>query len=400
MSENNANNGYFFDGRPLVNGASASGGSVQPGSGTVLEDSIATGNARTGILVEGGTGTIIKTSQVCAKITAIAVRYGATNAVLTGNEIRCAPRSALAIGPLAPGAVISGNLLSSPRIGMLIRNAGTVEVDNNHIIGATVFGITARGLSSQVRGVGNVLSGTGLRAVDARADARMPALYGTDTSGWVDHVKVTFWSYLQFHPLAALWLGILVLVLLAGGWSVRRRLPPHPYPVSTRWYGPAPYAEDALPVPDAGPAIIATAARHAAAGPERGGGPESALVGAFVGRAQAPPSEQSNAPLGQIDGPPAWFTASSRGRLDAPPAERFQMLAEGFRSRPAGQFEALPGEWYEARAGRFWQEPAVSRPGAAAGPPWEAMSAHEPRPGGSSAEESIDVTRPLPKVAD
>src|ERR1039457_3309366 len=26
--------------------------------------------------------------------------------------------------------------------------------------------------------------------------------------------KVSFWSYLQFHPLAALWLGISILVLL------------------------------------------------------------------------------------------------------------------------------------------------------------------------------------------
>jgi len=227
---------------PLVSGASASGGSVQPGTGTVLEDSAATGNARVGILVEGGTGAIIKADQVCAKITAIAVRYGASNAVLTGNQIRCNPRSALSIGPSAPGAVISGNSVSSPRIGILIRSPGPLELDNNWISGATVSGITARGLSSRVKGVGNVISGTGFRPVDAAADAdvRLLALSDTDTSGWAHRVRVTFWSYLRFHPLATMWLGILVLVLAAAGWSFRRRLPPHPYPARTRWSDPAP----------------------------------------------------------------------------------------------------------------------------------------------------------------
>ena len=52
VSQHNAANGYLFDGRPLVSGASASGGSNQPSSGTVLEDSSATGNAHTGVLME------------------------------------------------------------------------------------------------------------------------------------------------------------------------------------------------------------------------------------------------------------------------------------------------------------------------------------------------------------
>ncbi|GEM_PF-1090979 len=247
VSESNEGNGFFIDGRPLVNGASASGSAVAPGSGATIAHSEALYNDRTGILVEGGTGTVLLGDQVCAQITGIAVRYNATNAVVTGNDVRCSPRSGLSIGPGAPGAIISGNTVSGARIAVLVRSSGRIEIDNSLITGATVFGITARGVTSQVRGVGNVISGTGFRSVDARADASQPALSGTNTAGWLHHVKITFWSYLLFHPLAALWLSILALVIACYLWSRRRRLPPHPYPASTRW---RPMAETAAAKPD------------------------------------------------------------------------------------------------------------------------------------------------------
>jgi len=250
VSENNEGNGFFVDGRPLVNGASASGSAVAPGSGATIARSEALDNDRTGILVEGGTGTVLLGNQVCAQITGIAVRYNATNAVVTGNDVRCDPRSGLSIGPGAPGAIISGNTVSGARVAVLVRSSGRIEIDNSLITGATVFGITARGVTSQVRGVGNVISGTGFRSVDARADASQPALSGTNTTGWLHHVKITFWSYLLFHPLAALWLSILVLVILCYLWSRRRRLPPHPYPASTRW---RPVTETAAALSEPGP---------------------------------------------------------------------------------------------------------------------------------------------------
>ena len=117
VSEHNAEDGYFINGRPLATGASASGGSAAPGSGTVIEDSAALGNGQIGILVEGGTGTVIEGDQVCASVTAIAVRNGVTDAVLTGNDIRCDPRSGFSIGPSTPGTVISGNTVVGPRTG-------------------------------------------------------------------------------------------------------------------------------------------------------------------------------------------------------------------------------------------------------------------------------------------
>jgi hypothetical protein len=245
VSEDNAKDGFFINGKPLATGASASGGSVAPGSGTVIKDSAALDNDEIGILVEGGTGTVIEGDQVCASITAIAVRNDVTDAVLTGNDIRCDPRSGFSIGPVTPGLMVSGNTVVGPRTGFLVSDSGPVELDNNRVTGATVFGVSARGMSSKVTGVGNVISGSGFRAIDARADATTPALSATNVSAWVYHGKVSFWSYLRFHPLAALWLGISILVLLTWAWSRRRRLPPHPYPASTRWPGDAPHTAQA-----------------------------------------------------------------------------------------------------------------------------------------------------------
>jgi hypothetical protein len=235
VSEHNAGDGYLIDGEPLATGASASGGSVTADTGTYLQQSAAIDNLQSGIVLEGGSGTVVRGDEVCARLAGIAIREGASNTIVTGNDVRCNPRTALEIGPAAPQSVISGNTLVDARIGMLIRSSGPVTADSNRIIGVTVFGITARGSSSRVSGQDNVISGSGFRAVDARADAAYPALSGTQEAGWIHEVKLTVWSYLIFHPLALLWLSILILVIFGELWSRIRRMPPHPYPASTHW---------------------------------------------------------------------------------------------------------------------------------------------------------------------
>jgi Right handed beta helix region len=237
VADHNAGNGYLIDGQPLVSGASASGNSVLPGSGTRVAGSTAIHNLKTGILLEGGTGTVLLADQVCNRGTGIAVRDSAAGTVVTGSDVRCGERNGLEIGPNASGTLVAGDTIVGARIAMLVRNAGRLKVDNNVITGATEFGITARGSLSQVSGQGNVISGTGFRPVDARADASTPKLSGTDTAGWVHHVRITFVSYLEFHPLAATWLAIVTVVLAMALWSrlFRRAAMTHPYLISTRW---------------------------------------------------------------------------------------------------------------------------------------------------------------------
>jgi hypothetical protein len=235
VAQHNGTNGFLVDGRPLVSSASASGNAVAPGSGTHIENSTALGNGGTGILVEGGTRTVLKTDEVCARQTGIALRYGASGTIVNGNDIRCGPRVGLSVGPVAPATLLSGNAISGARIGVLMNSPGRVELDNSLVTGATVFGISVRGANSVVFGKDNVISGTGYRAVDARADASPPALSGGNTAEWAYHDKITIFSYLEFHPLAILWLSIVFLVIAAGLWTRRRRAPKHPYPASTRW---------------------------------------------------------------------------------------------------------------------------------------------------------------------
>jgi len=266
VSVHNQRNGYFVDGRPLVAGASASGNSVAPGSGTTIEHSVATHNGRAGILVEGGVGTVIEADQVCGAITGISIKYGAANSVLTGNYVSCSPQSGLSLGPGASNTVASGNTIVGSRIGMLIRAVGQLQIDNNLVARARIFGISVRGPSSRVRGVSNTITGTGFRPVDTRAQARVPALYGTDTSAWTHHAKLTFFSYLRFHPLAALWLGIVLLFVLGFLWSRRRRLPPHPYAYSTHWTRTVPEVRP-LPVRDVPDLVPVPAAARAATMP-------------------------------------------------------------------------------------------------------------------------------------
>src|SRR5205807_2677241 len=60
LAVNNRGNGFLLDGQPLVTGASPSGSQTAATLGTSLESSAAESNGRTGILVEGGAGTVLK----------------------------------------------------------------------------------------------------------------------------------------------------------------------------------------------------------------------------------------------------------------------------------------------------------------------------------------------------
>jgi Right handed beta helix region len=245
VSQHNATNGYLVDGRPLVISASASGNGVAPGQGTRILNSEALGNGRTGILIEGGNRTVLKADEVCARQTGVALRYGTSDAIVSGNDVRCGPRVGLSVGPTAPATLLSGNAVSGARIAVLVSSAGRIELDNSLVTRATVFGVSVRGANSIVTGKDNVFSGTGYRALDARADAKHLALAGSNTADWAYLHGVTVLTYLEFHPLAVFWLSVASLVIFGGLWTRRREAPSHPYPESTRWTGELPPARHA-----------------------------------------------------------------------------------------------------------------------------------------------------------
>jgi parallel beta-helix repeat protein len=248
LAVNNRGNGFLIDGMPLVLGASPSGDNAVAATGTVVEDSEARGNAKTGILLEGGSGTIVQRNIVCADVTGIAVRAGATETMLIDNEVRCGGRVALSIGPGVTGTTVMGNTFSGARIGLLIRNSSGVRIIGNRFDHITVFGISVRGLSPGVVGNDNVIAGRGFQPIDVRAGAANPDLVSTDTSGWQHRSSLSLLSQLRYHPILTTWLVILLLVALSSIVARSRRRPARPYMFTVPWKPAAQYANGSHPI--------------------------------------------------------------------------------------------------------------------------------------------------------
>jgi hypothetical protein len=248
LAVNNRSNGFLVNGQSLVTGASPSGGTAVASVGIVVRNSEAEANARAGILVEGGAGTVVQDNIICGPITGIAVRAGASNTVVTGNEIRCGGRIAMSIGPGVYGTTVAGNTMTSARIGMLIRNSPGVRIMYNRISDVSLFGISVRGLSPGVVGNSNIIAGRGFQAIDSRSTSESVDITTSDLSGWQHRGTVTFLSYLRFHPLLTTWLVVLVLVVLSSVVIRLRRRPQTPYVYTVPWRPAAPYADGPRPV--------------------------------------------------------------------------------------------------------------------------------------------------------
>jgi hypothetical protein len=236
LAINNGRNGFFLNGQPLVSGAGPSGNQASATQGTILEASEAEANAHTGVLVDGGQGTVLHNNIVCGPITGIAIRAGATSTTVAGNDVRCGGRVALSIGPAVTGTTIAGNTLQEARIGLLIRNSPGVRIINNRITGMSVFGISVRGASPGVVGNGNAISGRGLQPIDVRGGAPNPTLNTSDLSTWQHRSELTVFGYLRYHPLLTTWLVIFLLVILSAVVIRFRRRPVRPYAYTVPWW--------------------------------------------------------------------------------------------------------------------------------------------------------------------
>ena len=373
VSQHNATNGFLVDGRPLVSTASASGNGVAPGSGTHIENSAALGNGRTGIMVEGGNGTVLKADEVCAKLTGIALRLGASNAIVDANDVRCSPRTGLRIGPLAPRALVFGNAVSGARIAVLVTSpGGGVEIDKSLITMAHVFGISVRGVNTVVSGKDNVISGIGFRAVDSRAEATPPRLSGSNTANWAYARKGTVLTYLEFHPLALLWLSIALLVIAGGLWTRRRKAPPHPYQESTRWSASADELEEPVPI------LV------------------GALAGAQAGSASGSGGAQAGPPWSQNH--EAWPDGVAPYRGPFEPVLPEAVRLDG-RRRDSGRLDGAPLDGGRRDSEQLDGGPLDggrledARPNVG-NPDGPRQASRHSRP------EPIDSTRPLPQVRD
>jgi hypothetical protein len=235
LAIHNAANGFLINGQPLVGGASPSGNRAAASVGTLVDGSDAVANLRTGILVEGGDGTVVKNSVVSSALTGIAIRAGASNTTLTGNEVLAGGRVALSIGPSVTGTTVAGSTFLGARIGILVRNSPGVRLMNNRVGQMSLFAISVRGSSPGVVGNDNVLSGRGFSAIDVRAGAPAPVLVSSDTKGWQRRSDLSWAGYLRYHPLLATWLVILSLCTAFAIVARCRRRPQLPYRHIAAW---------------------------------------------------------------------------------------------------------------------------------------------------------------------
>ena len=235
LALHNQGNGFLIDGQPLVSGASPSGSQAVVSVGTVVEDGDAEDNLRTGILVEGGSGTLITGNIVCGPVTGIAIRAGAAATSVVGNQVRCGGRIALSIGPAVTGTTVSGNSLADARIGVLVRNSAGVRIMYNRITGMSIFGISVRGLSPGVVGNDNLITGRGFDPIDTRSGADTPTLTSTDISGWQHRSQLSLLSYSRYHPILTTWLAILFIGALLSVVARLRRRTPLPYHYTAGW---------------------------------------------------------------------------------------------------------------------------------------------------------------------
>ena len=330
LAVNNASNGFLINGQSLVSGAGPSGGQTTASVGTIIEQSEAQKNGRSGILVEGGAGTIIRKNLVCSPMTGIAVRMGASGTFVVDNDVRCG-RVSLSIGPQVTGTTVFGNSLRDGRIAILIRNSPGVRIMFNQIQGMSVFGISVRGQSPGIVGNDNIISGRGFRPIDVRAGAGAPVLKDSDVTGWQHQSTLTPLAYLRYHPLMTTWLAILVFVVLCAVVVRLRRRPERAYFYAVPWRPADQFAASPQPLAATAPmpAMAAAAAAPAFATVAKAIRAPAAAVAATTVAAPPPalapprraePQQAPAAPLVPAPNPMLW-RPFAKFATEPPPTE-------------------------------------------------------------------------------
>jgi hypothetical protein len=386
LAVNNGSNGFLINGQSLVSGASPSGGQTSASVGTVIEKSDAESNARSGILVEGGAGTVVARNIVCSPMTGIAVRGGAIGTFVVGNEVRCS-RVAISIGPQVTGTTVSGNSLNNARIGMLIRSSPGVRVMYNQLSGISVFGISVRGQSPGIVGNDNIISGRGFRPIDVRAGATAPILSNSDVTGWQHQSTPTLLAYLRYHPLITTWVAIFVFVMLCAVIVRLRHRPERPYIYTVPWRSaatqPAPSVQPVVaPLPAFAPAFA----------------PALAMATATLSAPRASVSPARNVPPRPRPAPPIKVPEPAQAPAIGTPRtmlwQPFAKFAEA--ATPVKEPETTP----TAKAtGRDWVQPDLGGSTVKEGKNGRPRKTPNPAPAIAAAYEAPVVPTPKPETS-
>ncbi|WP_309711176.1 right-handed parallel beta-helix repeat-containing protein [Pseudolysinimonas sp.] len=222
VARDNGRNGITIEGRPLVDGPSATGITVASYGDNEVRNSVSSGNGRYGIEVVGGAEIILRGNEVAGNAMGIVVSAGAQAVTIEGNTIENSLSQAVALRDAGTDLRVVDNRIKGADIGIFARDAGG-RIEDNRISEVGNHGIALVGETGGSVIVGNVVSGAGPSAIDVfRTNGT--AVRDNDTSDWTSTKPLDVILRRIFQPLTVLW-AVLIIVLVVSVIGRRPRTP-------------------------------------------------------------------------------------------------------------------------------------------------------------------------------
>jgi hypothetical protein len=216
----NGRNGITIEGRPLVDGPSATGIPVTVYGDNEVRNSTADDNGRYGIEVVGGERISIVSNQVARNEMGIVVTSGAGAVTIRDNDVVGSANQGIALRDSGTDARVTQNRVVGASIGIFARDAGGSFTDNT-IRDVTNHGLALVGATGASVVAGNVVAGSGPSAIDVHRTTGA-AVRDNDLGDWKS--TKPFWVVVRsvLQPLTVLW-ALIALVIVGSVLFVRRR---------------------------------------------------------------------------------------------------------------------------------------------------------------------------------
>ena len=227
VARSNGRNGITIEGRPLVDGPSATGIATTVYGENEVRNSTSTDNGRYGIEVIGGNDISVIGNEVARNQMGIVVDNGATGVVVRDNDVDASASQGIALRDAGLDAVVTDNRVDGAEIGIYVRDAGGAFEDNA-IAGVSNHGIALVGATGTSTIVGNEISGSGPTAIDVHR-TEGTAVRDNDSAEWRSTKPISVVLRAVFQPLTILWILIGVTLLASALFARRLRGPRDPF---------------------------------------------------------------------------------------------------------------------------------------------------------------------------
>ncbi|GAB3658406.1 hypothetical protein GCM10027589_18940 [Actinocorallia lasiicapitis] len=220
-AEDNLGNGYTINGRPLAEGPSAAGESIEPFGNNTIQNSYSKHNLRYGVEVLGGVNNTVQNNEVTGSDMGIVVRQGARKVTVGGNLVRGPKRQGISIRDGVTDSRVMSNIIDKAPTGIYVRDAAG-DVRSNSIENATLHGVTLKGAVSGSLVTKNTVTGSGPSAIDKARSHGDVTIDKNRTIDW--HDTSSLWVQVKrvLSPLTLIWC-LIILMLITSAVQERRR---------------------------------------------------------------------------------------------------------------------------------------------------------------------------------